>query len=167
MILKFFKNRIPEIITLIVLLVFIFIIEPILDCYYFSDDVKFISWPYYYLSFLIISLTIIGFWIIKKKLKGIKINHIFGLITTVAIFSIFYQYITKEIILSINLLADKNIIEKEFKILKYNHNKVVLYNSSLNELINESCIISCIDSNRIINKQISIFKLKDNDVYNN
>lgn len=163
MMLNFFKNRIFQILTLILLLVIIFIIEPKLDCYYLSDKAEYISRPYYYLTFLILSLTLIGFWFFRKKLREFKTNQIFGFIITVAIFSIFYQIITKDIILSINLLADKNTIEKEYRIVKYKPNKILLFNTSLNEVIRDSLIISRIDSKRIINKQISLFKLNDND----
>ena len=167
MIFKFLKDRYTQIVIIVTLILLfsisLFVIEPKLKQFYLEQEMDKYFWVYYFVTFIIISISLIVFWYLKNTLKAIRIENVSGFIITVAVFSIFYQTFIKDVVLSLNLLTYNDSVEKTFTIEKFDKDKMFLWNYKLHEMLEDSILINKINSKRIAEGKISVFNIENKD----
>lgn len=167
MIIKFIKDRATQIIfgitVSLIYAISFFLVEPKLEHYYLYEEIDKYFWTYYFITFALLLAILLVIWILNKTIKDFRLKDLFGIIILLSMFSLFYHPFTKDIILSINLIKSNESIDKSFKIEVYGENKIMIYNNSTNEIIDNLTMIKNINKNRILKGHLPIDKLKNGD----
>jgi hypothetical protein len=161
MIKKFIRKRSVEIIFVAMAVISYFLVNPKLEQYYLKEDMDRHFWVYYFIALILLSFTLLIIWTVNKAIKNTKFKDIFIIGAAISLFSLFFHFIIKDITLSINLLGNNGIVEKQFVVNKYDVNGIIIFNS--NEQVDNPIMIKNIDKKRILVGQTSIENLKPND----
>lgn len=146
----------------------LFFLEPFVKEKYLAFDLANFDhyWKCFLITFAIIYISLIFYkTIIAKDSRMILASSIFFILPSFLL-AFFFQDLTENLILSLNVNYEKAAFQKEYTIQRYEHNKVFQLYDNDNEIIADKDELDRIEELRKSNHLSSPYDLKNGDTIN-